>query len=391
MDALLTWPQEALLGLIGALDAMPDGARAALSALLLVLFLRLFERRIPGHEIQYGQSFRKAALAALLVIPLFVYLVPASRMTVFVDELVPTGSDAGLVWLLLLGVWLTGVAIAFGVFLREVLTARRECTQFTTIEDGKLTARVAHWCRRLGVETDVALVETPGAAPRFLLPGNRIALPAAALHWPGNLQDIVLITALVHLKRRHRRWQLIGRFISCLYWPIPWVQTLAGNLLRDFERAADELAASCYRDPIGYERALRQLSQRLAPPAGSMGTTGSPVHSGNAAERFIARGRTYAHNLARLLESQPEPPWNLEALLDARKGEDKLAWTDPYDKVVLFVGQAVFFAFLLTGATLKERPPEIDYEYSMPFELFWKEHFHRNLELQERVQPPPGA
>ena len=57
--------------------------------------------------------------------------------------------------------------------------------------------------------------------------------------------------------------------------------------------------------------------------------------------------------------------------------------------MVLFVGQAMFLAFLLTGTTLKERPPEVDYEYSFPFELFWKEHFHRNLELQEKVQPPP--
>ena len=64
-----------------------------------------------------------------------------------------------------------------------------------------------------------------------------------------------------------------------------------------------------------------------------------------------------------------------------------LKWTDPYDRVALYVGQAVFFAFLLTGVTLRERPPDLDTDYSMPFELLWREHLHRNEELEQRVRP----
>ena len=76
-------------------------------------------------------------------------------------------------------------------------------------------------------------------------------------------------------------------------------------------------------------------------------------------------------------------------LLRERSEDNQLSWTDPYDRVVLFVGQAVFLAFLLTGTTLKERPPEVDYEYSFPFELLWKEHFHRNQEMLDQFQGSP--
>jgi hypothetical protein len=149
----------------------------------------------------------------------------------------------------------------------------------------------------------------------------------------------------------------------------------------------DELAGSCYRDRLGYDRALRQLAQRLVLPTGILQASGRAHWGswmpGKMAERF----HVYIRSVQHLLQPDTDPVWRLDDLLRERGAEHKLAWNDPYDRVALFVGQAAFFAFLLTGATLQERPPEADYEYSMPFELFWKEHFHRNLELQEKAQP----
>ena len=114
-----------------------------------------------------------------------------------------------------------------------------------------------------------------------------------------------------------------------------------------------------------------------------------------SAENLLGRVKTacvqYGNALRQLLKPAIEPEWRLDELLAERSADNRISWTDPYDRVVLFVGQAVFLAFLLTGTTLKERPPEIDYEDSFPFELLWKEHFHRNLELQEKVQPPPPS
>jgi len=388
MEALFSLPQDFLFAVIGALDAVPDGARAALAALLLVGFLRLFEIRIPRHEVQYGQSFRKSALAALIVIPGFVWLVPGSRMTVFVEELDASGMSWNPIWLVLLTLWLAGVLTAGFAFIRSQWRAVREMSSLPVIDDDKLTTRLNHWRLRLGMESVPVLVEVPGTQPRFLSSGDRVAIPAAARHWPGSLQDVLLIVALAHLKRQHRRWHVVSQLTVCLYWPVPWVQTLADHLIQDFQHSADELAESCYRDRMGYDRALRQLDQRLQPPRGSPDTGTAPEELGPSPATIRHRLSRYVGALSHLFDPATEPPWHLDDLLRQRSSEHKLAWTDPYDKVVLFIGQAVFFSFLLTGATLKERPPEVDYEYSMPFELLWKEHFHRNLELQEKLQPP---
>ncbi len=391
MESLLTLPQDLLLGAIALLDALPDGARAALAAAFLILFLRHFEARIPGFEIQYGQSFRKTALVALIFIPTFVWLVPDSRMTVYVEELGPADEGVHPFWLVLLGIWLTGLLAALTALIRVRLGLRSEMHALPPIDDEKLANRMAHWQRRLGLQAPLTLVESPGTEPKFFASAGSVAIPAAARHWPGNLQDLLLIVSLVHLKRRHRRWHRFAELVSCIYWPVPWVQKLADNLILDFQLSADELAESCYRDKLGYDRALRQLAQRLEQPVGQPASAiAEPVPAG-AWGRLAAGVRNYLLRLRQLLEPAGEPPWHLSEVLSERNSDNQLTWTDPYDRVVLFVGQAVFIAFLLTGTTLKERPPEVDYEYSFPFELLWKEHFHRNLELQEKVQPPPPS
>lgn len=390
MEQALHYPQHLLLGAIGLQDALPDSIRAMLAALLLVVFLRFFEARIPGHEFHYGQSFRKAALVALIAIPLLVWLFPASRMVVFVEDLMPARAG-GSIWLVVLAVWAAGCMISAAVLIASYVTAHASNRRCTPTRNPKLVARLDHWAHRLGMtdslQGPLELLEIPGGEPRFLASGKRIAIPTAALHWPGNLQDVLLILSLSHLKRRHGHWHLFGQIVNCAYWPLPWTQSLHANLLRDFRRSADELAESCYQDRLGYARTLRQLEQRLAAPASGRGAPGeSPLERGYL-QALWSPLTTYASRIGRLLSPSTEVQWRFEELLAVRSTDAERLWTDPYDRVVLFVGQAVFLAFLLTGVTLRERPPEPDYEYSMPFELLWKEHFHRNQELLEKVTP----
>ena len=101
--------------------------------------------------------------------------------------------------------------------------------------------------------------------------------------------------------------------------------------------------------------------------------------------RLVSAGRSYLASLNHGVRP-PEPGWPVSELLESHSETERSLWTDPYDRVVLFVGQAVFLAILLTGATLKVQPPELEDRFEMPFGLFWKEHFHRNLELREKVQ-----
>ena len=154
---LLTIPQDLLLGAIALLDAMPDGARAALAAIFLILFLQHFEARIPSFEIQYGQSFRKTALVALVLIPAFIWLVPASRMTVYVDVLEPAASGVHPFWLTLLVLWLAGLLTSLAALTRTQLKMRTEMNGLTNVDDEKLVNRLAHWQRRLGKTTNRCL------------------------------------------------------------------------------------------------------------------------------------------------------------------------------------------------------------------------------------------
>jgi hypothetical protein len=374
---ILAIPAELLIGAIAVLDSLPDFIRAMLAALVLALLLRYFEVRIPPSEVQYGQSFRKSALISLLLIPLFVYFFPASRMVVFVEELpLPAPSDHWL-WRSLFAAWFAGFILTLVQFARAQLQTRGEVAGLPGIEDEKLVARLAHWQRRLGMSREIMLVQYSGEQPRQFMTKTKIGIPTAALHWPGSVQDIVLIHALCHLQKRHARWQLIAQFVSALYWPITWIQTLHADLLEDFERATDALADSCYQDHLGYARALGQLEQRTKAPG--------QVAADNETGKLPRALTGYLARIRRLLQPAAEPHWNLEALLADRREAVKPLWRDPYDKVVLFVGQAVFLAFLLTGVTLEERPPELDRNYELPFAVLWKEHFHRNLELQDKT------
>lgn len=372
--------QAFLTGAMGWLDVLPDGLRALLAALVLAGVLSRFEKRIPIGEIQYGQSFRKAALVALLVIPLFVWLVPASRMVVFVEAL--PRAPASLSWIAIgtCLVWLSGVAVSSVVTLLGWRRQRQAVRSLPVVADDRLTSRLAHWRARLGMHAPAELHTSPDDRPRFLDSSARLLFPAAALRWPTNQQDVLIINGLCSLKRHHHRWHRFARFVSCVYWPVTWVQRLHGNLLRDFELTAGALADSCYQDRLGYGRSLRQLEQRLAPA--------TRLRAGNERrdDRPVSALRRYRSALADLLRPD-DPPWQVEALVAARTDGSEPRWKDPYDRVVLFVGQAIFLAVLTTGVTLRERPPETEDRYLMPFGLLWKEHFHRNLELRDKVQP----
>jgi hypothetical protein len=371
-STLLTVPGNLLIDGIGLLDRMPDAVRALLAGALLGAGLGFFERRIKPEESQYGQSFRKAALGALIAVPLLVWLLPASRMTVFVEELPP---DAGLeltLFRVILGVWLVGAAFSTVRFAWGILVIRDRHKSLPELDDSRLAQRLQHWQRRLGFEGPITLMETTG--DRIELLGRRHALgfPAAGRHWPANVQDVCLIQALCHMKRRHRGWRRLARWVEVIYWPLPWVARMRERLADDFLSCNDRLASSCYQDRMGYARALRQLAERTSALPGRASAPEGQAHAG----------------LRRLLPDVSTDQFRefIEPDRLLAVGDQEPRLTDAYDKVAVFVGQAVFLAFVLTGVTLKERPPESEHDFELPFALMWKEHFHRNLELQERSQ-----
>jgi len=372
--------QTLITGTIGWLDVLPDGLRAMLAALVLAGALAWFEKRIPLQETHYGQSYRKTALVALLVVPMLVWLLPASRMVVFVDILPVRPSSLHLIANSTYAVWLAGVAVTMSGKLLAWWKRRRLLRALPVVSDARLTSRLTHWRTRLGMASPAVLHASTDDLPGFFDSGRQLLFPAMAVHWPASQQDVLIINALCSLKRHHHRWHRLAQLVGCVYWPVTWVQQLNANLCRDLELTASDLSDSCYQDHLGYARALRQLEQRLMPADHSR----SASRGGNRSPGVVTRYGTGLWALFR----EAEPRWQIDRLLSARAGGSSARWKDPYDRVVLAVGQAVFLAVLLTGVTLRERPPDIEEKYLMPFGLLWKEHFHRDLELREKVQPP---
>ena len=398
MEQVLDMPVEAVLGAIAVLDGLPDYIRAMLASLLLVALLRYFDSRIAANEVQFGASFRKTALLALAVVPLVVWLFPSSRMVVFVEEM-PTGSSATpWGWLALLGVWALGLTLGLLRLARAYVEFSRNLRAAPWVDDPKLLERFDHWQRRLGCAGTVRLCVVDGTAPLQALGLPRIGMPAAAMHAPAAVQDVLIIQALCQRKKRYGVWHLLAQIVGCCYWPITWVPRLHARLLEDLELVIDGMAESCYGDKDGYSRALRQIEQRLGEPVGkrqqaepSAVATGTTAATGVAGlVRLHGALSGYGRRLWRLYTPDAAPGWQADAVLAAHARRDELQWGEPYERVVLLVGQAVFLAFLITGMTLRPMPPEIEKTYMLPFQFAWMENFHRNQErLDAQAQTPP--
>ncbi|MCB1683327.1 MAG: hypothetical protein R3E82_22555 [Pseudomonadales bacterium] len=385
---------------IALLDSLPDSVRAMLAATVLVAFLRFFESRIPIEDVQLGEAFCKSSLVAMIAIPLSVWLLPAYRMVVFVDVLPETSPHPHPGWMLLAAVWMTG----FGAALIALITSHRKTRAALELQEfhGKsgapetqrLMLRLAHWQRRLSVPQTLSLVLLKGAQPRNLNSRHRIGFPAAALHWPVSAQDVLIIQALCRIKLHHRRWLLLAQILNCCYWPITWAPALQRRLLTTFQLTMEGLAESCFLDPLGYRNAVRQVEQRLPVQERADTKTRSederapdaqPVDAIATLRRITAHLRGYVHDLGRLFEAPGEIAWQPEI---RDRDAPELRWAEPYDRVFLRVGQAVFFAVLLTGVTLKESPPVIEFEARGWLEVNWMDQYFRNPNRNDHRRDP---
>jgi|GEM_PF-3431863 len=387
MAGLLTALTDFLIGCVALIDALPGYLRALLAGLILALLLRFWETRICENEVLYSVSFRKTAFVALLLVPMLVWLFPDSRMVVFVDELPDRSISGSWGWLPILCFWLGGFLFCFYRLIRSYMDSYAALKALPAIAgDDKLLERLAHWQRQLDITRPLTLVTTPTASLHHLPLAARIALPRAALHWPAGNQDVLLIRELCHLKKRHSCWHAFAQFVACSYWPVTWVSKMHRRMLENFQLAADSLAESCYQDPLGYDRALKQIAQRLAPPA-ALRRKRHPDEEPTRGRVLQRRIRSYRAEVTELLHPDPAPACSYEQLFQARAARERQLRSEPYDKVFWFVGQAVFLALLFTGPTLKQTPPEVEQNYALPFELLWMEHFHRNQERMERQSP----
>jgi hypothetical protein len=250
------------------LDSLPSIGRIVLLSGLLSVAVTVFARALRRNGIKgVNVIYRKAALVALLVVPLAVYVFNV-RMPVTVDEVTPVSmAIPTLVTYAVVLLWSFGFVYQAHGLLRRV--RKTKVLAGPASESGELRSRLAHWRNRLNYEPKIEFVCT-GSETAWHIGGfgrlSRpvIVLPGAARHWPKGVVDVMLLTQLAGLKQRAWLWLVFGRLVQALYWPTPWVGGLVDDLAKHLVNPTRSLAQSALRDPDGWRRDWRNYEQRAA-------------------------------------------------------------------------------------------------------------------------------
>ena len=128
---------------------------------------------------------------------------------------------------------------------------------------------------------------------------------------------------LCYVRGRTRLWHVVGASIAALFWLVPSVRAIAHGLDHSLEQTCNRLAMSCFSDRLGYDRAKKQLEQRLETQ-----TDGQSMPVWEAAEASVGMGPRYQRRSRR---------------------------KDPqYDRVFWSLVQVTVVVFILTGTTLQQ-------------------------------------
>jgi hypothetical protein len=359
-----------------SLDTLPQFGRIMLLALLLSIVLSVFARILPA---RYGDNthilFRKAALLALIGVPLLVWLTDL-RMTVYVVQ-AETFESAWprLTTTLAVSLWLLGVVVSGRRLWRKIDATRAEVVD--NMPGEKLRKRLGHWQGRLNINAELRLV-VGGAQEPWHTRGT-IVLPAAALNWPSGVVDAMLLLQLAQIKQRCWHWMLLAQGMLCLFWFAPWVKKLVAELLVLLPRPAVGLARAAYRDPEGWRRDVRQVQRRLQ--------TMAPVGDERDPLLRLDPGLEVAPGFEL---DKPGQPWPAEVGGAETMANETTRWDqvrhrywrrhfDPYERVFWLVAGASLLVAFCTTLTIERSPPEFEPRF---LEIKWQDQMQPRIERE---------
>jgi TonB family protein len=170
-----------------------------------------------------------------------------------------------LVWLAL---GAAGTLAALGRVLAGAWLLGRLHHGARELEDREALDRAA---RQLGISRHVRLLETDAAGvpmtAGILHPA--VYLPVAAREWDEERRHVVLLHELAHIRRHDAATGFAARLALAFWWwqPLAWVATAA--LLRERERAADDLVLAAGARPSDYAGHLLELAATFRAAAGT--------------------------------------------------------------------------------------------------------------------------
>ncbi len=236
-----------------------------------------------------------AAFAALLGLPFLSATLPALRVPLAVSHLAPGlvfqasahGSTHASAWqagqyamaapllksapwlpdwrMLLMIVWAAGAAISFAQMLfgwTAIERLRRGATPFTMPGFAAMT-------KLLNIKGEVDLVETArGSMPiTYGLLRPAIFMPSDAREWSAERRRIVLLHELAHVRRSDGTTHLLARTALGLYWWNPLAWAAWRELLKERERAADDLVLGVGGCASEYASHLLEIARSMQSPA----------------------------------------------------------------------------------------------------------------------------
>lgn len=350
-----------------SLDTLPSGGRIILLATLLSLALVGFTRVLST---KYGESmhilYRKAALLALIVVPFLVWLIDL-RMTVYVEHARAFATDVPrYVTIAFLGVWVAGVIVQVYRLGKRVGATVAGVPENDATE--KLRRRLEHWQSRLNFRPQIRLKVAGGDYPWHS--NEAIVLPAAALNWPLGVVDVMILLQLAQLKQRCWYWMLTGEFIACVFWFAPWVGRMKEQLRALLPHPAISLARAAYRDPDGWRRDFRALTQRI------------DTYTRIGGEEDPLLRMELGLDTDDPKSVSPPPP--VEESHDARwRVTKQKRWQkhfDPYERVYWLVAGASLVVAVFSTLTIERAPPEFEPRF---LEIKWQERMEPRLRRVE--------
>jgi TonB family protein len=163
-------------------------------------------------------------------------------------------------WLMLL--WAGGAANSLAQMSAAYAAVRRARRTATRFNVSGFTDELS---RQLGIRRGVAILESaPGSMP-MATGGLRPAvfLPADAAQWPEERRRLVLLHELAHVHRADVWWQGIARTALALHWWNPLAWKAWRELLRESERAADDLVLNAGASATGYASELLAAARSM--------------------------------------------------------------------------------------------------------------------------------
>jgi bla regulator protein blaR1 len=220
---------------------------------------------------------------------------PFVRPSTIVSQMpaTPVATVAGPSWPeVLAAIWLTGCAFVLVVWTIRWFRVAAIVRASSPLTDVDLIARLRRAERAMGVRRPLRAVVSDAE----IEPGV-FGIMRPVLVWPRELADHlqghqidgVLIHEVAHVRRRDNLTAVLHLVVETVFWFVPPVWWLGGQLVRERELACDRAAVTAGSDPRSYAESILRTCELYAesPLACVSGVTGSDLKKRIAA---IVRG-----------------------------------------------------------------------------------------------------